>query len=369
MTDHPKPPPFTTRINSQGLVEYVDIFTGQTLAIQPTPNDDFLHNRFENLVKIDTPEGPVYIEKHLDPARVLNKRTRKPVQQFSLSWAHLLANALLDVPAQATARFGIDPDPNDRSPGVPPRPLPAVLTLAQACQKYELPTSLVSRWRNESEEFNAIIDSSLQAQAQWLQDEALTTARLTTRKDDVPIAALQIDTLMKQAKSADSSRFGDKQKLDVRHTAVHTIVVETGIRRHADPEALLPKDFAEALRDATPKDKISLPGQEAGIPSAETESGLPIAVQESDQERADIDERSRAESADWEEIVAPPRERAEQKSLHMPEQQIPKLRRENLPRMQTNQSIRPAKSILESAASVIEDSTSQPIPDISDSDW
>ena len=62
------------------------------------------------------------------------------------------------------------------------------------------------------------------------------------------VASLQIDTLMKQAKTADSSRFGDKQKLDVHHKAVHTIVLDTGIRRRSDPESLLPEGFEEAVK-------------------------------------------------------------------------------------------------------------------------
>lgn len=351
MSDHPKPPPTVQRINNSGLVEIVDIHTGKVLCIQPTPNDDYLHNRFENLVKIDTPDGPVYIERHLDPNRVLKKHSRQSHPQFSLAWAELVVAELL-TPIYSRAKLTQLHQDDSTQKLTMPAPDRA-MTLTQAVRKLELPMPLFTKWRNISEEFNSIIDSGLQAQAQLLQDEALTTARQTTRKDDVPVASLQIDTLMKQAKSADSGRFGDKQKLDVTTKAVHTIVVETGIRRRSNPESLLPPGFEEAIRDATPINERK----------AEVRGS-------SGDDRAIEAEASPGSQALWEVPQAFPKEEARapvttDRDPWSTSEPAP------LPRFQDNQtpSRPPSRSLLEDARNALVDTESRPIPDLEDSEF
>lgn len=357
MSDHPKPPPTVQRINNSGLVEIVDIHTGKVLCIQPTPNDDYLHNRFENLVKIDTPDGPVYIERHLDPGRVLKKHSRASHPQFSLSWAELVVAELL-TPIYSRAKLQALHQDDLTQKLTMPAPDRA-MTLTQAVRKLELPMPTFTKWRNISEEFNAIIDSGLQAQAQLLQDEALTTARQTTRKDDVPVASLQIDTLMKQAKSADSSRFGDKQKLDVTTKAVHTIVVETGIRRRSNPESLLPPGFEEAIRDATPinERKTEVRGPSGDDRAIEAETSLRAEAQALWEVPG-----STPETVPKEEARAPEFIDRDPWSTSKPAP---------LPRFQDNQATHgpPSRSLLEDARHASLDTESRPIPDIEDSEF
>lgn len=231
MSDKPKPPPIVPRVNAQGLIEYVDIYTGKVVAIQSTPNDNFLNSRFENLVKITTPQGEVWIEKHMDPTRLIGP---KKSPEYSLAWASLVAQKLL------TPRERINKsDPLNGKP----------YTLKEALSSFEIDQQVFSLWRKNHQEFGEIIDAALQEQAQYLQDEALMTARSTTHPSQVAVSSLQIDTLMKQAKQANQQRFGEKQKIEHSGEIAHTIVVETGIRR-GQP---IPAGFEDAIRDATPK--------------------------------------------------------------------------------------------------------------------
>ncbi len=227
----PKPPPIAPRINDQGLVEYVDIFTGQVLAIQSTPNDDFLHNRFENLVEIDTPHGRVFIERHLDPGRILRSGVSRHI--FSLAWAELIAQKLLEPRHRLNAH-----DPTNHTP----------YTLKEAVATLEIPYATFTKWRAR-EEFGAIIDNALQHQAQLLQDEALIQARNTTKSSEVSLSQLKIDTLMKQAKQANQQRFGDKQKVEHSGSVAHTYIISTGVNKNA---VAIPEGFEDAIRDATP---------------------------------------------------------------------------------------------------------------------
>lgn len=216
----PKAPPTATRINDQGLVEVVDLFTGKVVAVQSSPNDDFLTARFDNLVEIETPDGQkVWIEKHLDPGRILrhiaSQKKTKATSQFSLAWGQLLAGHLLD---------------GD--------------TLTRACVHTGLRLSTVKRWMLESADFKAIIDQAKVMRAETLQDEALDAARHHQKNEP----KLHVDTLMKQAALADPEQFNPKTKVEHSGEIAHTFVIETGIRRNQP----IPLGFEDAIRDATP---------------------------------------------------------------------------------------------------------------------
>lgn len=231
----PTPPPTAPRINSEGLVEYIDLFTGKIVAVSSQPSDNILNRRFENLIRIDTPEGPVFLERHLDPDRVLRRYQNKveAQPQYSLAWAHLVSQRLLN------PRHKIDPSHPHHN---------RVETLHEALAAFKLDPTAFSQWR-QKKEFDDIINAALQTQAQALQDEALIIARETTDPKQLSINQFKADTLMKQAKAADTQRFGDKQKVEHTGQVAHTILVETGIRRGQPIDMT---GFEDAIRDATP---------------------------------------------------------------------------------------------------------------------
>lgn len=232
----PTPPAIAPRINNQGLVEYIDIFTGQVVAISTSPEDNILNHRFDDLIKIDTPEGPVFLEKHLDPDRVLkhSRSTPRHHPPYSLAWAKIITQRLLN-PREML-------NPSHPHHGKPE-------TLKEALKSLQINPSVFAEWKTK-EEFGQAIDQALQEQAQYLQDEALEISRLTSDIKTLPIKQFQTDILMKQAKQANQARFGDKQKVEHSGSVAHTIVVETGIRRGKD---FIPPGFEDAIRDATPK--------------------------------------------------------------------------------------------------------------------
>lgn len=211
----PKPPAIKARINNQGLVEIVDLHTGRVVAVQGTGNiEDYLRSRFDNLVRIETEEGPVYLEKHLDPERVIHRSRAK--HTYSLTWGYLLVEAIL------TGQ-----------------------TRRKAAMDLQIPHATISQWCEEHEEFRELLENAEKNQARLLHDEAIDTARSTTSKDDVPQAALLVKTLQQAAALADPERFGVRQKVEHSGNVAHTFVIETGIRRGLPP----PPGFEEALRD------------------------------------------------------------------------------------------------------------------------
>lgn len=334
----PKPPPTAPRINSEGLVEYIDIFTGKVVAVSSHPQDSILNHRFDNLIQIDTPEGPVFLERHLDPDRVL-RRYRNQVEtqpQYSLAWAHLVSARLL------APRQKIDPSHPHHN---------RVETLTEALSHFKLRAETFTQWRARKE-FDDIINASLQAQAQSLQDEALIIARETTDSKALSIKQFQADVLMKQAKQANQQRFGDKQKVEHSGEVAHTILVETGIRRK---QTIIPEGFEDAIRDATPIElRGTVTGELSDDQALEEASWPPSEAAPSSQPITTADPSSRQNPKVF---------KSEDREASHPDQRPPRTSQHA-----AFEKARPARSFLEFAAES-DNSESVAIPDLTDSSF
>jgi hypothetical protein len=275
----PAPPLTKARINSQGLIELVNLHTGEVLCVQRDPNDDWLTKRFDNLVAIDTPQGRVWIEKTLDPSRVfLSKKQKIAYSQF---WADLIANNMI----------------NDN------------MTFIKASEALGLPFSTVAEWRRRYPEFATILENAKKDQAEKYADEAITTARdlanQPNSKDKTPAASLKVKTLQWAAEKADPNQYGQRVNIqaDVKQT-VH-VRLETGIRRPGDPGFVEPQEIditppqareALGMGDTHNTEALSAGGDDALICTEENRppKGLPF---QAGQEPPGSQARAREEGA------------------------------------------------------------------------
>ncbi len=236
----PRAPICHTFINNQGLIETINLHSGATISIQTRPGDDLLQNRFDDMVQIDTPQGKVWIDKYLDPTKLLLKSS----PPYNIQVADLLANVMAEGK-----------------------------TLNEAIKSIGMKPSTINKWRREFPEFNKALIMASQDRAESLKDEALDIARATT-SDTLGPDKLKVDTLMKTAAVDNPDRFATRQKVDTNVTATTTFIISTGINR----DALPPGDFEQAIRDATPVQEV-----EATTDSIDDEFSRPLdAVREND---------------------------------------------------------------------------------------
>jgi hypothetical protein len=263
----PRKPPTLTRVNRQGLIEIIDLTTGKVLCVQRQPGDDFLQAKFDNLTRIETPEGPVWIEKGIDPSRV----ALSPKIAYSPAWADLIAEKMVN---------GVEEGKGGAS-------------LLKACQSVGLPYSLVCRWRREFSEFRAIIDEARKDRAEAFHDEIVDTARVQAEGDKH--AKVHIDALKWAAEKGDPEKFGSKTKLQLDSNAPVAFLIDTGIRRKGDqghiaqnmPDGIddlqsevidvQPREVAEppsdlGVKGSGPEDSSQMTGLASHVATAHTET-------------------------------------------------------------------------------------------------
>lgn len=205
----PEIPEHIFRINAQGLVEAIDIKTGRVIAVQST-FDDLLKRRSDRLVKINTPEGPVWIEKTLNFDMVGRLK--------AWPYSQLLGDLVCE-----KVTLGV--------------------SLVMACEELGVPYSIVKKWERESPEFKESLALARKDGAEYSHGKILELAR--TRGD----AKTEIEALKWSAEKNDPERFGNKTKLVGDTSAPITFVIDTGIRREAIPEAPLEREVTPPAQE------------------------------------------------------------------------------------------------------------------------
>lgn len=216
LADKPALPAHIWRTNSRGLIEAIDVSNGRVLAMQ-TSHEDLLKEKWERLIRVDTPEGPVYLERGLN-FDIVNKLRAMPYSQV-----------LADLVCQEVANGA---------------------SLIKACQKLNLEYATISRWKREQETFRLGLEQADKDRAQYLAEEVLDEAReKATPKDK--IAALQW-----AAEKGNAEKFGTKTKLIGGSQGPTVFVIETGIRRSGDAGFV-----SHEAKDVTP---LSGPTEQTG---------------------------------------------------------------------------------------------------------
>lgn len=207
MSGKPTPPATYARVNPQtNLVEVLDIHTGRVLCVQHSP-EDLLGTKWDRLTRIDTPEGPVFIEKgiNFDITRVLK----------GTPYSEVLADLICQKVVEG-------------------------FSLVEACRKMNLEYSTLCRWKRENEAFKERLAEARRDRAEALHDEMLARARRTGTSARTHIEALQYSM-----ERGDPEQYAPKQKLAEVQGNI-TFMISTGISRELPPGG--------EAQDVTPKE-------------------------------------------------------------------------------------------------------------------
>lgn len=215
LASRPEVPEHFYRKNKRGLIEAIEKGTGRILAVQSSA-EDLLKDKFERVVQIDTPQGPVWIEKGLN-FDLVHRLEPYP-------YSKILADLVCE---EIAVHAG---------------------SMRSASEKLNVPYSAILRWKRENEEFRNEIAIAEKERAGSFHDEILEEAR-KSRDQKTKIATLQW-----AAEKGDSEKYGAKTKISGDKNAPLTIVLDTGIRRPGDPGYVepTPQENLESLPATEP---------------------------------------------------------------------------------------------------------------------
>ena len=214
----PEKPNTFARLNSRGLIEVLDLESGRVLCVQASA-EDLLEAKWERLTRIDTPEGPVFIEKGLNPDLALGVR--------GTPYSRLLGDLLCERVVNGE-------------------------TMVRACKELNLEYSAVVRWKRENPEFKAQLDQAKKDRADFLHDEMLERARHSRTSARTHIEALQY-----AMQKGDPEKYDQKQQNQAITQGNVTFIIQTGIdRTGGSPEEI--KDVTPVVSIAE-KDEVVIP--------------------------------------------------------------------------------------------------------------
>lgn len=235
-----------------GLIEILDLKTGQVVGVQKDPTDLF-KKRQDLMVQVATPQGLVWMQKGLNPDHL---GTRGP----AASWPY--SEVMADLICQKIAE-GAYITKIGEEPGFPPY-------------------SVICRWRRESDDFKERLDMAYKDRAEFFHDKALQEAereyyewdpkandyRRDKNGDRVPRppsaestqqAKMRFQALTWAAEKGSPERFGNRTHHTEKREFTAKLVIETGIRRPGDP------GFDEAIAEARAVDLLQESKDSQGV--------------------------------------------------------------------------------------------------------
>ena len=192
----PEIPEHTFRTNSRGFVEAVCSNTGRVLAVQASVYD-LLETKWDRLVRINTPQGPVYLERGINPDII-------PELQ-AMPYSKLLADLVCEKIVNGK-------------------------TMKAALKELNLDYSTVMAWKRNVEEFAINLAQAKKDRTEVFYDEIVETSRERVSGKD------KISALQWAAEKGNPSEFGTKKTGEGGGgTTIQIISVNTGIKRPGDP--------------------------------------------------------------------------------------------------------------------------------------
>lgn len=174
----------------------MDYHTGRVLCVQHSA-EDLLKGKFERLTCIETPQGPVWIEKGINFDIVASLRG----EPFSEILGDLICEHVVNG-----------------------------MSLVKACKETGLEYSTVCRWRRENPEFLKRLDQAKKDRAEFLHDEMLERARHSRTSARTHIEALQY-----AAEKGDPEKYAPKSPQKGEFQGNVTFILSTGIDRTLPP--------------------------------------------------------------------------------------------------------------------------------------
>jgi hypothetical protein len=199
----PEMPPTYSRINRQGLLELIDLRSGRVICVQHSI-EDLAQKKWDRLIRVDTPQGPVWLEKGLQFDKIYKSN--------ELPYSQVLGSLI----CQKMVEEG--------------------LTLVKATKSLNLDYALVCRWKREHSEFRDMLHEARIDRAEYLHDEVIDEARASRDRKTT------IETLKWAAEKGDPERYGNKTKIIGDKNAPVQFIIGTGIVRPGDSGFVAPKE-------------------------------------------------------------------------------------------------------------------------------
>ncbi len=222
----PELPPHIARRNPRsGLIELIDLITGQVLLVQSSERD-LLESAWDRLTQINTPEGVVWIEKTIN-----FDYTKSKLQPYSKLLADLICQQI------ALGQ-----------------------SLMESAEQINIDYATLCRWRRDQKEFQLAIKQAREDRAEIFHDLAISTAK--KQKDP----RLKVDTYKWAAEKNDPEKFGTKTKIIGDPDAPLQIRLELGVRRPGDAGFQDPEAAAEPVPLASQEIKFIESGLNSALP-------------------------------------------------------------------------------------------------------
>lgn len=202
---HPQLPEYFYRTNERGLIEAIDKVTGRILCVQSSPQD-LLKEKWQRLVRIDTPEGPVWLERGLNYDMIAKLQ--------AIPYSKVLGDLICEKIVSGSS-------------------------LNNACLDLNLKYSMVKGWEREHKEFAEALEAAKLDRADSFHDEAVDLARTKATTKDT------IKTLQWAAGKGNKEKYGTKE-VEGQNIGNVTIIVGTGIVRPGDA------GYSATAKDVTP---------------------------------------------------------------------------------------------------------------------
>ena len=196
----PKKPKTVTRVNSRGLIEVLCAHTGRLLCLQSSP-DSLFERKWERLTKIETPDGPVWLE------RGLNFDLTKMCK--GMPYSSTLAGLLLNHVASG-------------------------MSLMKACDELSLSYSDVLLWKRQSAEFRDNLDEAKLERADFARE---LIHHIGEERGN-------LDALKWSAEKGNPEKYGPRIKHSGDKNSPLSFVLDTGIRRPGDDGYQEPEDVS-----------------------------------------------------------------------------------------------------------------------------
>lgn len=182
--------------NKEGLIELIDVHTGQVVAVQHSIRD-IMKGKQARVKEIALDDGrKVLVENTLSTNNHIRARD------------YALDTVLLDLIAQA---------------------ITSGATVSEACEEYNFKESTLNYWRNRHPEANDKIKQAIKMRASRLVEQVLEEGKSS---GDTKV---RIDAYKYVAEKTDPENYGNRTKIVGDPNAPLGFVLETGIRRQGDP--------------------------------------------------------------------------------------------------------------------------------------
>lgn len=194
-------------MNQDGLMEIIDVFTGQVLLVQKS-RERLLFGETDSLTKTVLPDGQIiYTEKSLGEMPKINRYVYSALQAAAIS--HLVAEGKS---IREIARI----------PGFPS-------------------VQVIRAWRRLNPEFEELLTLAKKDRAEFYQEKAMDSVDNIVSKDDASAAKVKFEAYKWAASVDDPDIFGAKTKISGDLTAPLTLMIDTGIRRQGEIQAPIPR--------------------------------------------------------------------------------------------------------------------------------